>query len=64
MRRHWLAESLNESELVEIERVAKQGLTPAPDLAEAHITLGVYHYYGSRQYKLALAEFQRAPPAT
>ncbi len=60
MRRHWLAESLNESELVEVGRVAKQALTLAPDLAEAHIALGVYHYYGSRQYELALAEFQRA----
>ncbi|MEO7724531.1 MAG: tetratricopeptide repeat protein [Chthoniobacterales bacterium] len=60
MRRHWLAESLSEAELVEVERVAKQALTLAPDLPEAHIALGVYHYYGSRQYELALAEFQRA----
>ncbi len=60
MRRHWLAESLSESDLVEVGRMAKEALTLAPGLAEAHIALGVFHYYGSREYGLALVEFQRA----
>ena len=40
--------------------MAKQALTLAPDLAEAHVALGVFHYYGFREYEPALAEFQRA----
>lgn len=60
MRRHWLAESLNESDLTEIGKTARNALTLAPNLAEAHVALGVFHYYGFRQYEQALAEFQRA----
>ena len=60
MRLHWLVESFNESELAEVETMAKKALTLAPDLWQAHVALGVYHYYGFRQYEPALAEFQRA----
>jgi TolB-like protein/cytochrome c-type biogenesis protein CcmH/NrfG len=60
MRRHWLVESLNQSEVLETGKMAKEALTLAPNLAEAHVALGVFHYYGFRQYDLALAEFQRA----
>jgi TolB-like protein/cytochrome c-type biogenesis protein CcmH/NrfG len=60
MRRHWLVESASESELIEIERMVKDALTLAPSLAEAHVALGVFHYYGFRQYEPALAEFGRA----
>ena len=60
MRLHWLVESLNESELAEVEAMAKKALALAPDLWQAHVALGVYHYYGFRQYEPALAEFQRA----
>ena len=45
---------------METGRLAKQALTLAPDLAEAHVALGVFHYYGFRQYEPALTEFQRA----
>jgi TolB-like protein/Tfp pilus assembly protein PilF len=60
MRRHWLVESLTESELAEVGTIAKKALSLAPDLAQAHVALGVFHYYGFRQYELALTEFQRA----
>ncbi len=60
MRLHWLVESLNESELAEVEAMAKKALALAPDLWQAHVALGVFHYYGFRQYEPALAEFQRA----
>ena len=40
--------------------MAKKALTLAPDLAEAHVALGVFHYYGFREYEPALTEFQRA----
>ena len=60
MRRHWLVESFNQSEVIEIGKMAKDALALAPNLAEAHVALGVFHYYGFRQYEPALAEFQRA----
>ncbi len=60
LRRHWLVEPLTDSELGGIGRTANDALALAPDLAEAHVALGVFHYYGFRQYESALAEFQRA----
>jgi len=60
LRRHWLTDPLSESELVEVGRTAKQAVTLAPDLAEAQVALGLFHYYGFREYEKALTEFQRA----
>ena len=60
MRRHWLAEAATEPELVEIGKMAKDALVLTPDLADAHVALGVFHYYGFREYEPALAAFLRA----
>ena len=60
LRRHWLTDPLSEAEVMEAGRLAKQAVTIAPDLAEAHVALGLFHYYGFREYEPALAEFQRA----
>ena len=60
LRRHWLTDPLSESELMEAGRMAKQAVTLAPDLAEAHVALGLFHYYGFREYEKALTEFHRA----
>src|SRR5215472_10355918 len=60
LRRHWLTDPLTDAEVMEAGRLAKQALTLAPDLAEAHVALGLFHYYGHRQYEQALTEFQRA----
>ena len=60
LRRHWLTDPLSEAELMEAGRLAKQALTLAPDLAEAHVALGLFHYYGFREYEPALTEFRRA----
>ena len=59
LRRHWLTDPLTEAELMETGRLARQALTLAPDLAEAHGALGLFHYYGFREYEPALIEFQR-----
>jgi len=40
--------------------MAKQAVALAPDLAEAHIALGLFHYYGFREYEPALTDFQRS----
>src|SRR6476660_3808140 len=60
LRRHWLTEPLSEADLREARRLAKQALTLAPDLPEAHVAVGLFHYYGFREYEQALTEFQRA----
>jgi TolB-like protein/Tfp pilus assembly protein PilF len=60
LRRHWLTNPLSEAEVMEAGRLAKQAVAIAPDLAEAHVALGLFHYYGFREYESALAEFQRA----
>jgi TolB-like protein/Tfp pilus assembly protein PilF len=60
LRRHWLTNPLSESELAEAGQLAKQAVTLAPDLPEAHVAMGVFHYYGFREYEAALTEFQRA----
>jgi len=60
VRQHWLTDPLSESELAEAGQLARQAVTLAPDLAEAHVAMGVFHYYGFRDYEAALTEFQRA----
>ena len=60
LRRHWLTDPISESELAEAGQMAKEAVTLAPDLAEAHVAMGVFHYYAFREYEAALAEFQRA----
>jgi TolB-like protein/predicted Zn-dependent protease len=60
LRRHWLTDPLSEAEVMEAGRLAKQALTLAPDLPEAHVAVGLFHYYGFREYEQALTEFQRA----
>ena len=54
LRRHWLTDPLSEAEVMEAGRMAKQALTLAPDLAEAHVALGLFHYYGFREYEPGL----------
>ena len=60
LRRHWLTDPLTEAEVMAAGEMAKKAASLAPDLAEAHIAIGLFHYYGHREYEQALAEFQRA----
>ena len=60
MYRRWFLRSATDAELPEVKTMAEQALALAPDLAEAHIALGEFYYYGHRQYDQALSEFQRA----
>jgi TolB-like protein/cytochrome c-type biogenesis protein CcmH/NrfG len=59
LRQHWLTDLLTESELAEAGQSAKEAVTLAPDLAETHVAMGAFHYYGFREYEPALTEFQR-----
>jgi TolB-like protein/class 3 adenylate cyclase/Tfp pilus assembly protein PilF len=60
MSRHWLVQPMTESQLAEVKTTADRAFTLAPNLAETHVALGAFYYFGHRQYEEALAEFQKA----
>jgi TolB-like protein/predicted Zn-dependent protease len=60
MSRHWLVQPLTESQLAEVKKTAEHALALAPNLAETHVALGTFYYFGHRQYEEALAEFRKA----
>jgi TolB-like protein/Tfp pilus assembly protein PilF len=60
MQRHWFVEPLSETELKELRQTAQDAVNLAPALSEAHVSLGIVHYFGHRDYDEALAEFARA----
>src|SRR5881227_1769325 len=57
---HWFVETFTEAELAEVKKTVEHALALAPDLTQAHVALGIFYYYGYRQYEQALAEFGRA----
>lgn len=60
IRRHWVVERLGDAELEKVRATAEHALELAPNLAEAHIALGLYYYLGKRDYDEALRQFGRA----
>jgi TolB-like protein/Tfp pilus assembly protein PilF len=59
MRRHWYVKYLSATELAAVKASIDRALVLAPDLPEAHVALGYYHYWGFLHYDDANAEFQR-----
>ena len=57
--RHWFVSPLAPRELEEVKSIIDHALAFAPDSPEAHYALGMFFYWGHRQYENALAEFQR-----
>ncbi len=57
--RHWLLSPLASAELEEVKSLIDRALALAPNSPEAHLALGVFFYWGHRQYEMALAEFNR-----
>ena len=57
---YWFNRQLNDAQLAEIKALADRALSLSPNLAPAHISLGVFYYYGHRQYDEALREFAKA----
>src|SRR5438094_3540572 len=57
--RHWEISPLTATQLEEIKSIIDQALTLAPNLPQAHLALGLFFYWGHRQYEAALAEFSR-----
>ena len=60
LNRHWFVENLTAAQLATIKDMAERAVTLASHAADAHVALGLYHYFGFRHYQEALAEFARA----
>jgi TolB-like protein/class 3 adenylate cyclase len=60
MNRHWFVTKLSETDLAKVKSLAEHALVLGPNLADAHMALGNFYYFGYRQYDQALQEFQRA----
>ncbi len=50
----------SEDRLVASHRAAERALALDPDLPEAHLSLGLYHYWGRNNYERAVDEFMKA----
>ena len=61
LSRHWFVSPLAPAELEEVKSLINRALALAPNSPEAHFALGLFFYWGHRQYENALAEFNRTP---
>jgi TolB-like protein/Flp pilus assembly protein TadD len=59
LSRHWFVSPLSPAELEEVKSLIDRALALAPNSPEAHSALGLFFYWGHRQYEMALAEFNR-----
>jgi tetratricopeptide (TPR) repeat protein len=59
LSRHWEVSPLASAELEEVKSLIDRALALAPNSPEAHFALGLFFYFGHRQYEMALAEFNR-----
>jgi TolB-like protein len=57
--RHWQESPLASQELAEVKSIIDRALVLAPNSPEAHYGLGLFFYWGHRQYENALTEFNR-----
>jgi TolB-like protein/Flp pilus assembly protein TadD len=57
--RHWWISPLAPAELEEVKSLIDRALALAPNSPEAHLALGLFFYFGHRQYEMALTEFNR-----
>jgi TolB-like protein/Flp pilus assembly protein TadD len=59
LSRHWFVSPLAPAELEEVKSLIDRSLALTPNSPEAHCALGLFFYWGHRQYEMALAEFNR-----
>jgi TolB-like protein/Tfp pilus assembly protein PilF len=57
---HWYISKLTSAELAEVKSNIDRSLAIAPALADAHLALGVFYYWGYRDYDPALRELDQA----
>src|SRR5262249_1947926 len=60
LSRHWFGNRLNSAELEDVKASIDRALAIAPDLPEAHLALGIFYYWGQRDFDSALRELDRA----
>jgi TolB-like protein/Tfp pilus assembly protein PilF len=60
LNRHWFIHLLNSAQLEEVKSDIERALAIASDLPEAHLTLGVFHYWARNDYDSALKALDRA----
>ena len=60
LNRHWFINRLNSTQLEEVKSDIERALAIAPTLPEAHLALGLFHYWGRRDFDSALKAFDRA----
>jgi TolB-like protein len=58
--RHWYIKRLTSTQLEEVKSDIERALAIAPDSPEAHLALGLFHYWGRHDFDPALREFDRA----
>jgi TolB-like protein/Flp pilus assembly protein TadD len=59
LSRHWFVSPLAPQELEEVKSIVDRALAVAPNSPKTHFALGVFFYWGHRQYENALTEFDR-----
>jgi TolB-like protein/Flp pilus assembly protein TadD len=59
LSRHWNVSPFAPAELEEVKSIIDRALALAPNSPEAHFSLGLFFYWGHRQYDMALTEFNR-----
>ena len=60
LTRHWFSNRLTSTQLDEVKSDIERALAIAPDLPEAHLAMGIFHYWGHRDYDSALRALDRA----
>jgi tetratricopeptide (TPR) repeat protein len=60
LTRHWFISNLTSAELAEVKSNIERALAIAPALADAHLALGLFYYWGYRDYDAGLSELDRA----
>ena len=60
MSMYWFGPDRTEARLMAAKAAAEQALALQPGLGEAHYALGLYHYWGRREYALAVQQFKIA----
>jgi TolB-like protein/class 3 adenylate cyclase len=59
LTRHWNVSPLAPAELEETKSLIDRAMALAPNSSEVHFALGLFFYWGHRQYEMALTEFNR-----
>jgi TolB-like protein/Flp pilus assembly protein TadD/tRNA A-37 threonylcarbamoyl transferase component Bud32 len=60
LNRHWYIKRLTSTQLEEVKSDIERALAIAPDSPEAHLAMGIFHYWGRHDFNPALREFARA----